>query len=245
MTVICIIPARYGSSRLEGKPLADLCGKPMIQRVYEQVKKATLVDKIFIATDDVRIFDSARQFGAPVVMTSPHHLCGTDRITEAIEKIPGDIILNVQGDEPLIDPGAIDALVHSFIEDPDSVMATLITKVTDEGDVHNPNVVKVIKDCDNYALYFSRAPVPYVRDGGFIQRYIQAGVYIFRRDFLKKFSALPPTPCEKGEKLEQLRALEHGYRIKLVETGYSSVSVDTHEDLENVRCILRTMQGSQ
>jgi len=238
MTVICIIPARYGSTRFEGKPLTDIRGKPMIQRVFEQVQKAGLVDEIYIATDDLRIKNAAEQFGAPIIMTSPHHTCGTDRITEAIQDIPGELILNVQGDEPLIDPKAIDALVKPVLEDPEILMATLITRITDTDDANNPNVVKVVKDLKNNALYFSRQSIPFSRDGGIPVLYKQAGVYIFRREFLKKFSSLPQTPCENFEKLEQLRALEHGYRIRLVETDYYSVSVDTPEDAEEVRKIL-------
>ena len=240
MSVICVIPTRYGSTRFEGKPLIDLCGKTMIQRVYDQVKKAALVDEVIIATDDDRIKTTAENFGARVIMTSSRHSCGTDRITEAIRHIEGQIILNVQGDEPLINPKAVDALVKPVLEDPSIQMATLISQIKDPEDAVNPNVVKVVKDLNNYALYFSRASIPYSRNGRSPVLYKQAGLYIFRRNFLIKFSKLSPTLYENIEKLEQLRALEHGYKIKLIETDYESISVDTPDDMVKVQNILKS-----
>jgi 3-deoxy-manno-octulosonate cytidylyltransferase (CMP-KDO synthetase) len=240
MSVICVIPTRYGSTRFEGKPLIDLCGKTMIQRVYDQVKKAALVDEVYIATDDDRIKTTAEDFGAHVIMTSPRHSCGTDRIMEAIRHIEGQIILNVQGDEPLINPKAVDALVKPVLEDPSIRMATLISQIKDPEDAVNPNVVKVVKDLNNYALYFSRASIPYSRNDRSPVFYKQAGLYIFRRNFLIKFSKLSPTLYENIEKLEQLRALEHGYKIKLIETDYESISVDTPDDMVKVQNILKS-----
>jgi 3-deoxy-manno-octulosonate cytidylyltransferase (CMP-KDO synthetase) len=239
-SVACIIPARYGSTRFEGKPLFDLCGKPMIQRVYEQAKKAKLIDSgVYIATDDIKIRDIAEGFGAEVRMSNQPHRTGTDRIAEAMKWTRGDIIVNVQGDEPLIDPRAIDALIHPFLEHPELVMGTLISKITNPTDIDDKNVVKVIKSIDNFALYFSRLPIPFSRDGDPVTYYKQAGVYIFRRKFLEVFPKLPVTAYEECEKLEQLRALEHGYPIKLVETEYESTSVDTIEDAYTVIKLLQ------
>lgn len=239
MKVVCVIPARFGATRFEGKPLVEICGKSMIQRVYEQVQKAGSIDEVYIATDDDRIRSSAELFGAKVIMTSKEHTCGTDRIAEAIQNIEGEIILNVQGDEPLIEPEALDAVIKPLVEDANIEMATLITPIEDESEYHDPNIVKVVKDKNNFALYFSRSLIPYSRGGDVTGVFKQIGVYAYRRGFLLAFSKMEPTPYEKAEKLEQLRALENGYRIKLVETTYNPISVDVPEDVAKVESILR------
>ena len=239
MKVICVIPARFGATRFEGKPLVEICGKSMIQRVYEQVQKARLIDEVYIATDDDRIRSNAESFGARVIMTSQDHACGTDRIAEAIQNIEGEIILNVQGDEPLIAPEALDAVIKPLVEDPDIKMATLITPIDDESEYRDPNIVKAVKDRDDFALYCSRSLIPYSREGDMTAVFKQIGVYVYRRDFLLAFSRMEPTPYEKVERLEQLRALENGYKIKLVETTYNPISVDVPEDVTKVERILK------
>lgn len=237
--VICVIPARYGSTRFEGKPLAMISGKTMIYRVYEQAKKVKLIDEIYIATDDERIRNKATAFGANVIMTSKEHTCGTDRIAEAIQNMDGEVILNLQGDEPLINPDALDALIKPLIEDESINMATLITVIKDKKDYNNPNIAKVVKDVNNFALYFSRSLVPYSRDGTETDVFKQIGIYVYRRDFLLKFSKMEPTVYENIEKLEQLRALEMGYKIKLVETQHDSIAVDRPEDITKVEHALK------
>ncbi len=240
MKVIGVIPARFGSTRFEGKPLVDICGKTMIQRVYEQTQKARLINEVYIATDDDRIRDKAESFGAKVIMTSREHTCGTDRIAEAIQNVEGEIILNVQGDEPLIEPEALDAVIKPLVEDSNIEMATLITPIEDESEWHDPNIVKVVKDKNDFALYCSRSLIPYSREGDTGEVFKQIGVYAYRRDFLLAFARMEPTPYEKVEKLEQLRALENGYKIKLVETTYNPISVDVPEDVAKVESILRS-----
>ncbi|MEM0492464.1 MAG: 3-deoxy-manno-octulosonate cytidylyltransferase [Candidatus Thermoplasmatota archaeon] len=237
--VVCVIPARYRSTRFPGKPLVEICGKSMIQRVYEQAMKSSLIDEIYIATDDKRIKDKAESFGAKVIMTSEHHRCGTDRIAEAIQHIPGDIIINVQGDEPLIEPDALDSVIKPMLNNPTLKMATLITPITDKSEYMNPNVAKVTIDKNNYILYCSRSLIPYSRDGDETTIFKQIGVYVYRRDFLIEFSKMVETPYEKVEKLEQLRALENGYRIKAVETSYQPVGVDIPDDVKKVEKILK------
>ncbi len=239
MKVICVIPARYGSTRFEGKPLVEICSKTMIQRVYEQVKKARSVEGVYIATDDDRIRIKAESFGAKVIMTSRNHTCGIDRIAEAVQNIEGEIILNVQGDEPLIAPEALDAVIKPLVEDPDIKMATLITPISDESAYHDPNIVKAVRDKNDFALYFSRALIPYSREGNVTGVFKHIGVYAYRRDSLLAISRMEPTSYEKVEKLEQLRALENGYKIKLVETTYNPVSVDVPADVARVENILR------
>ncbi|HAO94357.1 MAG: 3-deoxy-manno-octulosonate cytidylyltransferase [Deltaproteobacteria bacterium GWB2_55_19] len=245
MRVEAFIPARYGSTRLEGKPLADIAGKPMIQRVYEMAKEARLVDSVTVATDDKRIADAVASFGGRVVMTSASHRSGTDRIAEAAGRSEAAIIVNVQGDEPLIDPGLIDSAVRPMLEDPSIVLCTLKTRITDEEEFLNPNAVKVVTDRDGYALYFSRSPVPFSKRP-FEERapaYKHIGLYVYRKGFLLEFSRMKPTPLEDSESLEQLRALENGRRIKVIEVYYNPVSVDTAEDLEKVREIFRASGG--
>jgi 3-deoxy-manno-octulosonate cytidylyltransferase (CMP-KDO synthetase) len=242
MKVICVIPARYGSTRFEGKPLADLCGKTMIQRTYEQAAKSRTIERIYVATDDERIRENAESFGADVIMTSSRHACGTDRIAEAlghIEGEDGDVVVNVQGDEPLISPDAIDAVVEPLLEDSALNMATLVTKIMDKTEYGDPSVAKVVRDKDGYALYCSRSCIPHSEKGHRADAYKQLGIYAFRRGFLIRFSKMEPTPCEAAEKLEQLRALENGFRMKAIETDFDAPSVNTPEDLKKVAAIIR------
>ncbi len=234
MTAIAVIPARYGSTRLEGKPLADIQGKPMIQWVYEAVKGARRVDGVIIATDDERIEKVARGFGATAVMTSPECRTGTERVAEAIEGLDASVVVNVQADEPFVDPALVDRLVESM-EDESVDIATPMTPIGDEKSINNPNVVKVVIDRMGFALYFSRSPIPYRRHATSFTLYKHIGIYVYRKDVLLRLSGLPPTPLEQTEGLEQLRALEHGYRIKLVESSHDTISVDTPDDLEEAR----------
>ncbi|MDD2557451.1 MAG: 3-deoxy-manno-octulosonate cytidylyltransferase [Desulfuromonadaceae bacterium] len=243
MQVIAIIPARYASTRFPAKPLADIHGKPMLQHVYERSLKAKLVDDVIVATDDERIFAAARAFGARVVMTSAEHETGTDRLAEVAETLDGvDLIVNVQGDEPMIEPDMIDAAVAPLRAQADISMGTLMTAIYNPADFANPNVVKVVTDKNGYALYFSRAPIPYTRDSAVQQDGVYGfkhiGLYVYRRDFLLHYSDLKPTVLEQAEKLEQLRVLEHGYRIHVALTEHQSMGVDTPEDLERVRAAL-------
>lgn len=244
MNVAAFIPARYGSTRLNGKPLADINGKPMVQWVYESAKKARLVSDVAVATDDERIFRAVEAFGGRAVMTSRDHRSGTDRLAEAAALTEAGIIVNVQGDEPLIEPHLIDEAVSPMLKDPDLVLCTLKTRITEEEEYHNPNCVKVVTDGEGFALYFSRSPIPFSRSAfkTGARPYKHIGLYVYRKDFLLRFPSLKPTPLEEAESLEQLRALENGYRIKVVETSYNPVSVDTPEDLERVRSIVRGRQ---
>ena len=245
MKTVCIIPARYASTRLPGKPLLDIAGKPMIWRVVEQVRKVGRIDRILVATDDERIANVVREFGGEAWLTRSDHPTGTDRLSEvAHQLIDAELILNVQGDEPLISPTALQALLDSFDGQPALPMATLITPLA-ENEQNNPNVVKVVGTLDGHALYFSRSLIPFPRNpvtdaGPLVFQHI--GVYLYRRDFLLHYAALQPTPLERSESLEQLRALEHGYRIRLVQTPWRSHGVDTAEDLERVRQIIGNFQ---
>ncbi len=240
MKILCVIPARYASTRLPGKPLVDIAGKPMIQRVYEQAKKALRPAMVLVAADHPLVADAVTGFGGEVMMTSTDHPTGTDRLAEVARAFPGfDVIINVQGDEPLIEPAVIDQLAAAFAEEPDLLMATLKTKA-DEAEYNNPNAVKVVTGLNDYALYFSRSLLPYPRvQPETFTVYKHIGIYAYRRDFLLTYAALAPTPLEKAESLEQLRALEHGYSIKVLETSFKPVGVDTPEDLEKVRTILQ------
>jgi len=238
--VIGIIPARYGSTRFEGKPLAEIAGKPMIQHVYERARQARLLEEVIVATDDERIRAAVEGFGGKVAMTRSDHPTGTDRLAEVAGGLDVEIVCNVQGDEPLIDPGAIDAAIQPLLDDPSIPMSTLMAPITEERDLNDPNCVKMVVDRDGFALYFSRSLIPYPRDGRTEGRtfYYHPGLYVYRREFLLTYAALPPAPLEQIESLEQLRALENGYRIKCVETGYRPVAVDTPEDLERVRALM-------
>lgn len=243
MKIICVIPARYESSRFEGKPLADICGKPMIQHVYERVLKSDTVSYAAVATDDQRIFAAVKDFGGNVIMTSPQHRSGTDRIAEAISTIDDiedtDIIVNVQGDQPIFESSQIDEVAGPLVEDPSIDMSTLIYRIIREEEITHPNAVKVVFDRDKFAVYFSRATIPYVRQGvSEVSYYKHHGIYAYRKSFLMTFTSLEEGYLERLEALEQLRVLEHGYRIKVVETPYDSVEVDTPEELERIRKIV-------
>jgi 3-deoxy-manno-octulosonate cytidylyltransferase (CMP-KDO synthetase) len=236
LQIAAVIPARYASSRFPGKPLADIDGRPMIEHVYRRAKACPAINQVIVATDDLRIADAVTRFGGNVRLTRPDHQTGTDRIAEVAATLDADVVVNVQGDEPLIDPDAIAAAVAPFA-DPAVPMTTLYRRIEHIADLNNPNIVKVVLDRAGYALYFSRAPIPHARDprGGWPPLYRHIGLYAYRRSTLLVVAALEPTPLERTESLEQLRALEHGIRIKAVETAYDSLSVDTPEDLETVR----------
>lgn len=251
MRVTAVIPARYASTRFPGKPLVDILGKPMIQWVYERTALSTTVDRVIVATDDERIAAVVRGFGGEVCMTRSDHPTGTDRLAEVAAGIETDLVVNVQGDEPLIAPAMIDAAVAPLLADASIVMGTLKTAITSVEEYLNPNVVKVVTDCSGFALYFSRAPIPYPRDfaDALAERFAEVGafkhigLYVYRRQFLLGYPHLPATPLENLEKLEQLRALEQGCRIMVAETAAPSQGVDTPEDLEKVRSLLRSSQG--
>ncbi|HPB69196.1 MAG TPA: 3-deoxy-manno-octulosonate cytidylyltransferase, partial [Candidatus Omnitrophota bacterium] len=233
--------ARYGSTRFPGKVLALIQGRPMIEHVYRQAKKSRSCDEILIACDDPRVMDAAAGFGASAVMTSPDHPSGTDRIAQAVENVPADIIINIQGDEPLIAPDMIDALAGAIRTDASCVMATVARKITDPAEVADPNVVKVVLDGQGNALYFSRSVIPFNRDKiSFeeMQYWKHFGLYAYRKDFLMKLKTLPPSALEQSERLEQLRVLQAGYKIKVVLTDQNTISVDTAEDLLRVEAVL-------
>ncbi len=244
MKIICVIPARYESSRFEGKPLADICGKPMIQQVYERVLKSDTVSYAAVATDDQRIFAAVKKFGGNVIMTSTKHRSGTDRIAEAISTIDDiedtDIVVNIQGDQPIFEPLQIDEVAGPLLEDSSVNMSTLIYRIKREEEITHPNAVKVVFDRDKFAIYFSRATIPYVRESGSeVNYYKHHGIYAYRKSFLMTFTRLEEGYLERLEALEQLRAMEHGYKIKVVETSHDSVEVDTPEELEKIRKILK------
>ena len=240
--VIAIIPARYQSSRLPGKALADIGGRPMIEHVYRRTAAASSVSSVLVATDDERILEAVRGFGGAACMTSPDHLSGTDRLAEVAAELGSEIIVNVQGDEPLIEPAMIDEAIEPLLADPMVVMSTLRRRIDDPAELENPNVTKVVVDGDGYALYFSRAPIPFNRSGRPPARaWRHVGLYVYRRDCLLQLASLPPTELERSEALEQLRALEHGIRILAVETNHDSIGVDTPDDLDRVR---RLMEGA-
>jgi 3-deoxy-manno-octulosonate cytidylyltransferase (CMP-KDO synthetase) len=247
MKIVCIIPSRYESSRFPGKPIADLCGKPMIQHVYERVMKSPLVSHSAVATDDERIFKAVKGFGGNAVMTAPTHRSGTDRIAEAVSTLglsDSDVVVNIQGDQPLFEPAQIEEVARPLLDDPDVCFSTLIYRIRRDEEITHPNAVKVVSDRYGFALYFSRATIPYVRDKGRRAAYYKHhGIYAYRKSFLMTFTGLEEGELERLEALEQLRALEHGYRIKAVETQYDSVEVDTPEELARVRNILLKGEG--
>jgi 3-deoxy-manno-octulosonate cytidylyltransferase (CMP-KDO synthetase) len=233
--ILGVIPARFASSRFPGKVLAQVASKSMIQHVYERASLARYLTATIIATDDERVYKAARSFGARVVMTRADHVSGTDRVAEAASAENAEIVVNIQGDEPLIDPAAIDAAILPLAHDPAIVMGTLKKKIEDPREITDPNVVKVVTGRNGDAIYFSRCPIPYERDPATPGTHFKhIGLYVYRRDFLLKYSALPVGPLERAERLEQLRALENGYRIRVVETECESLGVDTPEDLERV-----------
>jgi len=237
--VICIIPARYASTRLPGKPLKLIAGKPMIQRVYEQATKAKMPAEVIVATDDERVYQAVKDFGGQVVMTSANHRSGTDRLAEvAKSRDDVDVVINVQGDEPMLPPEIIDRLSELFVQDANLQMATMKCPMKEE-EYGEPGSVKVVTDMNGYALYFSRSLLPYPRNEAGVKVYKHVGIYAYRRDFLLKYAALEPTPLELTESLEQLRALENGYKIKVLESDFQGVGVDTPEDLARVNELLR------
>lgn len=249
--VYAIIPARFASTRLPGKPLVDLAGKSMIQRVYEQAKKAKLVDEVIVTTDDNRIEEVVNSFNGRVVMTPKEIKSGSDRIAMVAKNLDdADIIVNVQGDEPLIPPEMIDEAIFPLIHDDSIEVATLIKVITDEDDLKNPNIPKVVLDEEDYAIYFSRLPIPYFRERENHDEWLKShtyykhiGLYVFRKKFLLMFTSWHESLLERAEKLEQLRIIENGYKIKAVVTEYDSIPVDTPEDVERVKQILERTKG--
>jgi 3-deoxy-manno-octulosonate cytidylyltransferase (CMP-KDO synthetase) len=229
--ILGVIPARFASTRFPGKVLALLSSKTVLQHVYERACQARYLSRIVIATDDQRVYDAARGFGAAVRMTRADHLSGTDRVAEVAASEDAGVVVGIQGDEPLIDPAAIDAAILPVVHDSEVAMATLKKRIEDPREVSDPNVVKVVTNCDGDAIYFSRCAIPYAREGGGAW-FKHIGLYVYRLDFLLGYSQLPVGPLERAERLEQLRALENGYPIRVVETNYDSLGVDTPEDLE-------------
>ncbi|MGH7852475.1 MAG: 3-deoxy-manno-octulosonate cytidylyltransferase [Candidatus Binatia bacterium] len=254
MSVVAIIPARYGSTRLPGKPLADIGGKPMIQHVYESTLKAPGLERVLVATDDRRIEQAVKKFGGEVVMTSRQHTSGTDRLAEVARKIRAQWLVNVQGDLPFIHAETIARAVVPMRRNPALPMGTVCTPIYDAREWHDPNVVKVLTDRERFAMYFSRAPIPYVRQREFdpsgkripsrngrrLWGFRHLGLYVYKRDFLLKFARLRPTALERIESLEQLRALENGYRIYVAQVDERSIEVDTPEDLRKAARYLKT-----
>ena len=244
MDVIGVIPARFSSTRFEGKILAKISGQPMLQMVYERAKQARLLEDVIIACDQELVADTAREFGAKVVMTSKSHASGTDRISEVVNPLDVKIVVNIQADEPLIHPSMIDSVAAALLDDKNLNMATLMKKIEDPALVNDPNVVKVVVDKNNFALYFSRAAIPYLALNAEAKQpayFKHIGLYGYTKDFLFTYKNLPVSNLEKTERLEQLRALEEGFRIKVIETNFDTVGVDTPEDLEKVKLILQKL----
>ena len=244
MKVLCVIPARYASTRLPGKPLALIAGKPMIQHVYERACHAVMPQEVVVATDSKIVADVVKEFGGKVMMTSPDHPSGTDRLAEVALSYPDiDVIVNVQGDEPMIPPEVIDRLAQAFEDDKDLNMATLKTLMGEE-DYNNPNAVKVVTDQNGYALYFSRSLLPYPRNRKVdFKVYKQVGIYAYRRSFLLSYAAYEPTPLEQIEGLEQLRGVENGQRIKVLESKFQGIGIDTQEDLDAINALFTRMEA--
>jgi 3-deoxy-manno-octulosonate cytidylyltransferase (CMP-KDO synthetase) len=245
-TVLAVIPARYASTRFPGKPLAPIAGRPMIQHVVERVRQAQTVTRVVVATDDERIRAAVAEFGGEAVMTRSDHRSGTDRVAEVSAHIAADVYVNVQGDEPLIAPETIDAIVSAMLEDESVQVATPCIEIAEANDIMDPNIVKVVLDFDGNALYFSRAPIPWVRDssaGLAVSHWKHLGLYAFRHSALVEYPTLPPGQLEPIEQLEQLRWLENGFRIRVVETAHDAVSVDVPADAERVEKLIR--EGSR
>lgn len=240
--VIGVIPARYSSTRLEAKVLADINGKPMIQHVWERARQSLLLNDLIIACDDERVASVASGFGAKVVLTAKGHACGTDRIAEVVNPLDVRIIVNIQGDEPLIHPTMIDAVASFLLSSPEIPMATLMKRIEDASQVDDPNVVKVVVDFQGRALYFSRAPVPFRAKNSDVaapKYFKHIGLYGYTKDFLFTYKNMAVSELEQVEKLEQLRVLEQGYAIQVIETKFDTVSVDTAQDLEKVKTLLK------
>jgi 3-deoxy-manno-octulosonate cytidylyltransferase (CMP-KDO synthetase) len=240
--VVIVIPARFGSTRLPGKPLVSLAGKPMIQRVYERCKMATLADRVIVATDDERIVKAVESFGGTARMTRSDHRTGTERVAEVAAHEKGDVFVNVQGDEPLLDPVAVDTAVDALLEEPAAAIATVATPIKTPADIMDPNVVKTVLDFDNNGIYFSRAPIPWVRDMASkiqVRHLKHLGLYVFLRDALLEYPTLPQGELERIEQLEQLRWLENGWKIRVAEVEHDAVSVDALEDVARVEKLLQ------
>ena len=242
MKIVAIIPCRYASKRFEGKPLAPILGKPMVQWVYERAREAAILSDLVVATDDERIYRCVEGFGGRVLMTVPSHRSGSDRAAEAARKLnlhDDDIVINIQGDQPAFDPRSLSEVVSPLIDDPELVMTTLIYKITDPAEIKDPNHVKCVFDKDHFALYFSRSSIPFGREGSqSFDIFKHLGIYAYRKHFLDRFASLPQGRLEAIERLEPLRAMEHGYRIKVVETRYDSQEVDRPEDIEKIEMVL-------
>jgi 3-deoxy-manno-octulosonate cytidylyltransferase (CMP-KDO synthetase) len=240
--VVVVIPARYGSTRLPGKPLVLLAGKPMIQRVYERAKLAKQANQVIVATDDERIVKAVEAFGGEARMTRTDHRTGTERVAEVAAHVEGDIFVNVQGDEPLLDPAAVDTAVSSLLEEPTALISTVATPIKTPGDIMDPNVVKTVLDFDGNALYFSRAPIPWVRDTAsktLVRHLKHLGLYVFQREALLEYATLPQGELERIEQLEQLRWMENGWKIRVAEVEHDAVSVDVPEDVGRVEKLLQ------
>ncbi|HWP99206.1 MAG TPA: 3-deoxy-manno-octulosonate cytidylyltransferase [Vicinamibacterales bacterium] len=233
--VVAVIPARYGSTRFPGKPLADLAGRPIVEHVYRRVAACEAIGAVVVATDDERIRAVVEAFGGRAVLTSPAHPSGTDRVAEVAETLACELVVNVQGDEPLVEPAMLEQALAPFADDPSLEISTLRCRIRDEAELRSPHVTKVVVDGAGNALYFSRAPIPYAREGGVAGAWKHIGIYVYRRERLLALARLPPTPLERAERLEQLRALEHGVRIRVVETTSETIGVDTPDDLERLR----------
>lgn len=244
MKAIALIPARHASSRLPGKALLRIAGKTLTEHVYHRAAAAKSISEVWVATDDERIRDAVHAFGGQALMTRADHNSGTDRIAEAAARLEADIVVNVQGDEPMLDPAEIDKVVAPFRERPELVMTTAAVPITVPGDVADPNAVKVVLDREGYALYFSRLPIPFYRTGGDGPHWKHLGLYGYRKEFLLQYASLPPTPLEQAERLEQLRVLENGYRIFCVLCERDAIGVDTPEDLARARELMEGT-GSQ
>lgn len=239
-SVLVVIPARFHATRFPGKILADIAGRPMIEHVFRRASAARLAHAVVVATDDERIAAAVRGFGGVAIMTRADHVSGTDRIAEVVAAHPCRAVVNLQGDEPMIEPDTIDAAIKPLLDDSTVDMSTISRPFVDADEFRNPNVVKVVTDHRGYALYFSRAPIPFPRGGAALPAVARAhvGLYGYRREMLLKLAALPAAPLETIESLEQLRALAHGVRIRVVETAHASAGVDTPEDLERVRLLM-------
>ncbi|MCD4688342.1 MAG: 3-deoxy-manno-octulosonate cytidylyltransferase [Desulfuromonadaceae bacterium] len=248
MRITAIIPARFASTRFPGKPLVKIAGKTMIERVYERVGSSATINRVIVATDDQRIYQAVTAFGGEAWMTREDHASGTDRLAEVAHALEADLVVNVQGDEPLIAPSMIDAAVAPLRDDPSIPMGTLKAAISDWQEFRDPNVVKVVTDHAGDALYFSRSPIPFPREEwqasvapmADLGAFKHIGLYVYRRDFLLRFAAMPESRLEQLEKLEQLRALEHGYRIRVIETDQVCIGVDTPEDVPRVERLLKS-----
>jgi 3-deoxy-manno-octulosonate cytidylyltransferase (CMP-KDO synthetase) len=246
-SIVGVIPSRYASQRLPAKALVDLLGKTMVQRVYEQAKRAKSLDRVVVATDDARIESVVKTFGGDVIMTSPDIPSGSDRVAAVAQRVKGDIFVNIQGDEPLIPPELIDEAVKALVNDPEAVVGTAAKLIRSPDELANPAVVKVVFDRNRHALYFSRSVIPHVRDQQHQSEWPSAaaiykhiGIYVFRRDFLLQFSSMGESSLEKAEKLEQLRILEAGYKIVIAVTHHDSIPIDTREDVDRVLNVLKS-----